>query len=145
MPCQKPKPINRRDALRRIGGGFAMMSFASMIGESLAQAEALDAAKPGAAAAIAATAKPWMLRDPNFKPKAKHVIYLQFDNVHYTRDNPNVPSDLEQMPNLLNFIVGDGTLISHEHARPIPPPARSCMPLSCGPPCVMVTSSPALS
>ncbi len=47
--------------------------------------------------------------------KIKHVIYLQFDNVHYTRDNPNVPSDLEQMPNLLRFITGNGTLISHEH------------------------------
>jgi hypothetical protein len=45
----------------------------------------------------------------------KHVIYIQFDNVHYTRDQPNVPSDLEQMPNLLNFITGNGTLISHEH------------------------------
>ena len=33
--------------------------------------------------------------------KIQHVIYLQFDNVHYTRDNPNVPSDLQQMPNLL--------------------------------------------
>ena len=28
---------------------------------------------------------------------------LTFDNVHYFRDNPNVPSDLELMPNLLNF------------------------------------------
>jgi hypothetical protein len=45
----------------------------------------------------------------------QHVIYLQFDNTHYTRDNPNVPSDLQQMPNLLNFITGHGTLISHEH------------------------------
>jgi hypothetical protein len=45
----------------------------------------------------------------------KHVIYLQFDNVHYTRDDPNVPSDLQQMPNLLHFITGQGTLISHEH------------------------------
>jgi hypothetical protein len=45
----------------------------------------------------------------------KHVIYLQFDNVHYSRDNPNVPSDLQQMPNLLNFITGHGTLITHEH------------------------------
>jgi hypothetical protein len=45
----------------------------------------------------------------------KHVIYLQFDNTHYTRDNPNVPSDLEQMPNLLKFITGHGTLITHEH------------------------------
>ena len=47
--------------------------------------------------------------------KIKHVIYLQFDNVHYTRDNPNVPSDLQQMPNLLHFLTGNGTLISHEH------------------------------
>jgi hypothetical protein len=45
----------------------------------------------------------------------QHVIYIQFDNVHYTRDNPNVPSDLEQMPNLLNFIKGTGTLIPREH------------------------------
>jgi len=30
----------------------------------------------------------------------QHVIYLQFDNVHLTRDNPNVYSDLEQMPHL---------------------------------------------
>src|SRR5690242_11949496 len=49
------------------------------------------------------------------KGNIKHVIYIQFDNVHYTRDNPNVPSDLEQMPNLLNFITGNGTLVSHEH------------------------------
>jgi hypothetical protein len=47
--------------------------------------------------------------------KVKHVIYLQFDNVHFNRDNPRVPSDLEQMPSLLNFITGSGTLISHEH------------------------------
>ena len=44
-----------------------------------------------------------------------HVIYLQFDNTHYTRDDPNVPSDLQQMPNLLNFITGHGTLVTHEH------------------------------
>jgi hypothetical protein len=47
--------------------------------------------------------------------KIRHVIYIQFDNVHFTRDNPNVPSDLEQMPNLLNFITGNGTLIDHHH------------------------------
>ena len=27
--------------------------------------------------------------------KIKHVVYVEFDNVHFTRDNPNVPSDLE--------------------------------------------------
>jgi hypothetical protein len=45
----------------------------------------------------------------------KHVIHIQFDNVHFTRDNPNVPSDLEQMPHLLNFIEHNGTLIGNEH------------------------------
>src|SRR5215472_5421405 len=45
----------------------------------------------------------------------RHVIYIQFDNTHYTRDNPNVPSDLQQMPNLLNFLTSNGTLITHEH------------------------------
>ncbi|MGH2515701.1 MAG: hypothetical protein ACRDHP_08600, partial [Ktedonobacterales bacterium] len=45
----------------------------------------------------------------------QHVIYVQFDNVHFTRDNPNVPSDLEQMPNLLNFIEGNGVLLTNHH------------------------------
>jgi hypothetical protein len=45
----------------------------------------------------------------------KHVIYIQFDNVHFERDNPNVPSDLEQMPHLLNFLTGNGTLITNSH------------------------------
>lgn len=47
--------------------------------------------------------------------KIKHIIYIQFDNVHLTRDNPNVPSDLEQMPNLLNFLKQNGTLLTNEH------------------------------
>src|ERR671931_74932 len=45
----------------------------------------------------------------------KHVIYLQFDNTHFKRDNPNVPSDLEQMPHLLNFIRDNGTLLTNGH------------------------------
>jgi hypothetical protein len=48
----------------------------------------------------------------------KHVFFLQFDNVHFTRDNPNVPSDLEQMPNLLNFIEDNGTLLAI-HTTPL--------------------------
>jgi Protein of unknown function (DUF1501) len=46
-------PLTRRDALRRIGGGFGMMAFAGMVKESLAQTYKLDHA-----------------------PKAKHVIFL---------------------------------------------------------------------
>lgn len=49
------------------------------------------------------------------KGQIQHVIYIQFDNTHFTRDNPNVPSDLEQMPNLLNFIEGNGVLLSNHH------------------------------
>ena len=43
-----------------------------------------------------------------------HVIYIQFDNLHLTRDNPNVPSDLEQMPALLNFMESNGVLFSDQ-------------------------------
>jgi hypothetical protein len=45
----------------------------------------------------------------------KHVIQITFDNVHYNRDNPNVLSDLEQMPALLDFITSNGTLLSNNH------------------------------
>src|SRR5438105_1941719 len=45
----------------------------------------------------------------------KHVIYLQFDNTHFTRDRPNVASDLEQMPHLLNFLTSNGTLYTNDH------------------------------
>jgi hypothetical protein len=43
------------------------------------------------------------------------VVYIEFDNQHFTRDNPNVPSDLEQQPNLLNFIKQNGTLDTGDH------------------------------
>jgi hypothetical protein len=44
-----------------------------------------------------------------------HVINIVFDNVHFSRDNPNVPSDLEQMPHLLNFLKDNGTVFSNTH------------------------------
>jgi hypothetical protein len=50
--------------------------------------------------------------------KIKRVVYLQFDNVHLRRDNPNVPSDLEQMPHLLNFLLDNGT-VSGNHYTPL--------------------------
>ncbi|HEX3454994.1 MAG TPA: hypothetical protein VHS03_10225, partial [Gaiellaceae bacterium] len=45
----------------------------------------------------------------------KHVVEILFDNTHYNRDNPNVLSDLEQMPALKNFITDHGTLLSNMH------------------------------
>jgi hypothetical protein len=44
-----------------------------------------------------------------------HVINIVFDNVHFARDNPNVPSDLEQMPHLLEFLKSNGTVFSNTH------------------------------
>src|SRR5262245_46979664 len=48
--------LTRRDALCRMGGGFGMMAFAGMVGESLARAQE--------------TGK------PHHTPKAKRVIFL---------------------------------------------------------------------
>ncbi len=45
----------------------------------------------------------------------KHVVQITFDNVHFFRDNPNVPSDLELMPNLLGFFENNGTFLSNNH------------------------------
>ncbi len=45
----------------------------------------------------------------------KHVIVVQFDNVHLVRDNPNVPSDIEQIPALYNFMKDNGTLLANDH------------------------------
>src|ERR1700722_10606277 len=41
----------------------------------------------------------------------QHVIHIIFDNVHWRRDNPNVPSDLEQIPSLKNFLEQNGTVL----------------------------------
>ena len=45
----------------------------------------------------------------------KHVIELTFDNVHFFRDNPNVPSDLQMIPSLLHFFENNGTFLSNNH------------------------------
>src|SRR3984957_12557717 len=45
----------------------------------------------------------------------QHVVEITFDNVHFFRDNPNVPSDLEMMPHLLDFIEQNGTMLSNNH------------------------------
>src|SRR5213594_4803654 len=64
--------------------------------------------------AISASAKP--AADPGcLTGPVKHVIYLVFDNTHFMRDNPSVPSDLEQMPHLLNFLTSNGTLMTNDH------------------------------
>jgi hypothetical protein len=63
----------------------------------------------GAAATTAATA------GCRLGNGVKHVVQLTFDNVHFFRDNPNVPSDLQMLPNLLHFFTRNGTLLSNNH------------------------------
>ena len=78
---------------------------------------------PGLLGAILLAAAPALAKKPAPIASAcqlgngvQHVVYVEFDNVHFTRDNPNVPSDLEQMPHLLNFIKQNGTLDTGDHA-----------------------------
>ena len=48
-------------------------------------------------------------------PGVKHIIEIQFDNVHLRRDNPDVPADLEQIPALLDFLQDNGTILTNHH------------------------------
>lgn len=97
------------DAARRCTS--LLVSFAFLLAPALPAAFATAAqAHPAPAPAGAAGCN---LQSAN--GQIQHVIYIQFDNVHFTRDNPNVPSDLEQMPNLLNFLENNGTLLTDHH------------------------------
>jgi hypothetical protein len=108
----------------RVRPGAAALAIRKAVTAGMSVAFALSTVASGFfPAAVAA-------KDPYATPKAssksecrlqsargdiKRVIYIQFDNVHFRRDNPNVPSDLEQMPHLLNFFVNNGTLSSNHH------------------------------
>jgi len=72
-------------------------------------------AATGAAASAAKTADTASTPSCHLGNGVKHVVTIMFDNVHYFRDNPNVPSDLEQMPNLLDFFTSNGTFLSNNH------------------------------
>ena len=65
--------------------------------------------------ALSAIAPASALAACNLGNGVQHVVILQFDNVHSERDNPNVPSDLEQMPALRNFLTTNGTLLTNDH------------------------------
>ena len=75
----------------------------------------LPASVAGITAVSASAGKPTASGGCQLNGPVKHVIYLVFDNVHFRRDRPNVPSDLEQMPHLLNFLTSNGTLLTNDH------------------------------
>ncbi|HEV3170311.1 MAG TPA: hypothetical protein VGZ32_08230 [Actinocrinis sp.] len=96
----------------RLRGLAPVLATVVVVGTSAAAAQA-GAASPDHRTGVTSADPSCVLSQPG--SEIKHVIYLQFDNVHFTRDNPNVPSDLEQMPNLLNFLTGNGVLDDNHH------------------------------
>jgi hypothetical protein len=79
-------------------------------GGAVATVAALALALPAGAVAAGVSQATCHLAAPY-----QHVIYVQFDNTHLFRDNPNVPSDLAQIPNLKNFLTSKGALLNNDH------------------------------
>src|SRR5712691_11559447 len=111
-----------RDAHRRAGRQAtwlrvtAAASSAALLGTlGLAWTSMAATGAAASAAKTAARADTTSTSSCHLGNGVKHVVTLMFDNVHYFRDNPNVPSDLEQMPNLLKFFTDNGTFMSNNH------------------------------
>jgi hypothetical protein len=86
------------------------MAMAAVVALVLFQLGSVGTAAAGDAPSGSRRAAPCSLAN-----RIKHVINVTFDNTHLSRDRAQYPSDLEQMPNLLNFIRGNGTLDDNEH------------------------------
>src|SRR5215469_2709421 len=97
-------------------GGGARLRRLSAAGASAALVGGLCAF---GATQLAASASPVTASGPSSSCQLgngiQHIVQIGFDNVHFFRDNPNVPSDLQLMPNLLNFIEQNGTMLSNNH------------------------------
>ena len=105
MAAERARDHTRRHS--RVAAGTIAVVVATAAGATL------GLARPGLAHASASVPTSCVLNSPT--GTVNHVISLVFDNVHFTRDNPNVPSDLEQMPHLLNFLEQNGVLLANEH------------------------------
>ena len=105
--------------LRRVADKRGRRLTAAAASVALAGGLCVIATTAGFASASPATAhKPAHRQDDNGCHLAngiKHVVQIGFDNIHFFRDNPNVPSDVEQLPALKNFIESSGTLLSNNH------------------------------
>jgi hypothetical protein len=101
----------RSSSPRRGRAAGTLLAAGTLIAAFAVPASAAPAAAPAAAAKAAATSG----TSCHLGNGVKHVINITFDNVHFFRDNPNVPSDLEQMPTLYNFLKSNGTVLSNMH------------------------------
>ncbi|HUC59500.1 MAG TPA: hypothetical protein VMA95_19005 [Streptosporangiaceae bacterium] len=106
---------NRRRLVRATS---AITAAGAMIAGSLALAGAASGTALAARTTLTTTSRTspeTHVPTCRLKNGIKHIVQIGFDNVHYYRDNPNVPSDLEMLPNLLNFIEDNGTLLTNNH------------------------------
>ena len=91
----------RRDSVRRVTRGWTVALLLAGVGAVIAlsagTASAATTCRLGPGGSI------------------RHVIIMQFDNVHLARDNANVPSDIQQIPALYDFMKNDGSLLSNDH------------------------------
>jgi len=106
VKLRKPATSSRR--FTAIAGSVALLA-----GTAVAAVAGSAGAAPPAPAATGEMSD--ITSSCNLGNGVKHVVKIMFDNVHFFRDNPNVPSDLELMPNLLNFFRDNGTVLSNNH------------------------------
>src|SRR5215470_29787 len=99
-------PASASRSARSLFGMLRAAAIVSLLSMSVSSAQPVGASNTAGCQFLAPSGAPSPI---------KHVIHLQFDNVHFSRDNPNVPSDLEQMPHLLDFIERNGTLLASDH------------------------------
>jgi hypothetical protein len=95
-------------------------AFLAMYPATSAWASGPASARAKTAAAPTSPAGSCQINSP--RGKISHVVTIIFDNTHFMRDPARdgstlVPSDLEQMPHLLNFIKNNGVLLSNHHTQ----------------------------
>src|ERR1700722_9908670 len=113
-------PGKKAKALRRITTLIGAVSLTAGVAAATAASPVQAAASPVQAAASSSTNVNKAANVDNANTcqlgnGVKHVVQITFDNVHFFRDNPNVPSDLQLMPNLLSFFENNGTFLSNNH------------------------------
>ncbi len=117
MKLSRTYPSTRGNGSRQLLAA-ATAAFLAMYPIAPAWAGEPAPAKPATSAVPATQASVCALNSP--RGRVKHVVTIIFDNTHFQRDPARdgstlVPSDLEQMPHLLNFIKNNGVLLSNHH------------------------------
>src|SRR5262249_27393621 len=97
-------------------------AWAAPAGAAGATAKAAAAPVPTSANPAAASPAAGGCELNSSRGNIKHVVTIIFDTPHFMRapardGSTLVPSDLEQMPHLLNFLKSNGVLLSNHHTQ----------------------------